>query len=342
MDDDRKAKETAKSKRPELDILDQSWRSSRYRQAIKKGVSHSAAWAQEKKRRKAALNRKAGQKERREEFKQADLAWHEEFDDANRPAQKEEYEDDVAEGIETEAVDTLGGDKMRIHSGKAKAVTASAIEPEEKDKLLKSERKYRKLTQDEVEKFKTETKEDELAVMKRKRANIYAHRVRKMTKDKKDKRRDRVRGARKRKREEETEAFYLNRPKDARRCEKFVKSACHKGKRCSVIHSEVDREKYHIDMRREKVEKDMSRAKLTPNPEFKGELNSFGGGEAGADDWTHIVATGAAVTAIPSVLKEKLGLQPSQTSARCYKTASGELLAVQRSMAMTMMARGAR
>ena len=323
LDDDRNSREAAKAKRPELDILDQSWHDSRYHEAIKKGVSHSAAWAQEKKRRKAALNRKAGQKERREEFKKADLAWHEEFDDANRPVQEGDNEDDVAEGIETEAVDTLGGDKVRIHSGKAKAVTASTIKPEEKDKLFKSERKYRKLTQDEVEKFKTETKEDELAVMKRKRVNIYAQRVRKMTKDKKDKRRDRVRAARKRRREEETEAFYLNHPKDARRCEKFIKSACHKGKGRSMIHSEVDPEKHHI-------EKDMSRVKLTPNPEFRGELNSFGGGEACTDDWTHIVAnfdTGAAVTAIPSVLKEKLGLQPSETSTRSYKTASGELLA---------------
>ena len=162
--------------------------------------------------------------------------------------------------------------------------------------------------------------------MKHKRVNIYAQHLRKMTKDKKDKRRERVRGARKRKREEETEAFYLNCSQDARRCEKFVKSACHKGTGRGMIHSEVDREKYHIDMRREKVEKDMSRVKLTPNPEFKGELNSVGG-EAGADDWTHIVAnfdTGAAVPAIPSVLKEKLG---SETSARSYKTASGELLA---------------
>ena len=86
-------------------------------------MSHSAAWAEEKKRRKAALNRKAGQKGRREEIKQADLARHEEFDDANRPVQKEDYEDDAAEGVETEAADTLGGDKV-------KEVTASAIKPD--------------------------------------------------------------------------------------------------------------------------------------------------------------------------------------------------------------------
>ena len=82
LDDDRKAREATKRKASEVDILDQSWHDSRYHQAIKRGISHSQAWAQEKKRRKAAMHRKAGSVQRREEFKQADLAWHAEFDDA--------------------------------------------------------------------------------------------------------------------------------------------------------------------------------------------------------------------------------------------------------------------
>ena len=97
-----------------------------------------------------------------------------------------------------------------------------------------------------------------------------------------------------------------------------------------MIHSEVDRERHHIDARHEKVGKDMSRARLIPNESSRAEINSFGTDEIGPQEWTHIVAnfdTGAAVTAIPSVLKQELGLVASETVTRNYKTASGELLA---------------
>ena len=178
-----------------------------YHQAIKSGVSHSAG-AQEKKRRKAALRRKSGVVERREEFKKADLAWHEEFD--SKPVKEEEFEDETAGGMETEAVAAIDDNTFRVHSGRAKQVSASTIKPEERGKLFESAKKYRRLTQDEVEKFKTETKGDELNVMRRRRVNIFAQRVRKMDKQKKDKRRLRIKAARQRKRREESEAFYIS------------------------------------------------------------------------------------------------------------------------------------
>ena len=246
------------------------------------------------------------------------------------PVKEEEYEDDTAGGMETEAVSAVDDKTVRIHTGQARQVSASAIKSEEKGNLFEFKKKYRRLTQDEVEKFKTETKGDELQVIRKKRVNIFAGRVRKMDKQKKDKRRTRVKGARRRQRKAETEAFYLNHPKDALRCEKFVKNFCRKGLECPMIHSEVDREKYHIDARYEKVGKDMSRVRLIPNEASRAEINSFGADEIGPQEWTHIVAnfdTGAAVTAIPSVLKQKLGLAASETVTRNYKTASGELLA---------------
>ena len=99
-----------------------------------------------------------------------------------------------------------------------------------------------------------------------------------------------------------------------------------------MIHSEVHREKHHIDARHAKVGKDMARVRLVPNKASRAELNSFGSEstESESTEWTHVVAgfdTGAAVTAIPSSLKKTLGLNPSETIARNYKTASGELLA---------------
>eukprot|EP00435_Cladocopium_sp_Y103_P036193 s510_g9.t1 len=307
-------------------IHDQSWHDSRYHSAIAKGVSHSAAWVQEKKRRKATLKRKEGVADRRRELKAADLAWHEAFD--SKAVKDEEFHDEALEGIETEAVEEADDGTVRVLKGKAKLVKRGQLKKGHEKVFFKSARSYRRLTQDEVSKFKTETKSDEMDVMRRKRVNIFAKRHRVMTEGKKLERRKRVKAARTKKRREASQSFYLNHPSGDRRCQSFVTTFCAKGVNCPLVHSEVDREKKHINMRQDKVMKDSSRIKLVPKTEVK-EINAFVQDDGSVDEWTHVVAnfdTGAAITAIPSVLKNKLGLNAKEPSARSYKTASGELL----------------
>ena len=65
--------------------------------------------------------------------------------------------------------------------------------------FFKSARSYRRLTQDEVEKFRTETRQDEMDVMKRKRVNIFLKRHRKMSAAQKVERKKRVKAATKKK-----------------------------------------------------------------------------------------------------------------------------------------------
>lgn len=104
-ENDRKARDLENKKQSEssdLSVLDQSWRDARYHAAIKAGVSHSKAWFEEKKRRKAALHRKSGSKERAEEKLNLEKKWREEFD--SKPVKEEEFRDEAASGIETEAV----------------------------------------------------------------------------------------------------------------------------------------------------------------------------------------------------------------------------------------------
>lgn len=80
-------------------MFDQTWHDSRYHQAVRQGVSHSSAWAQEKKRRKATLRRKEGVGRRRAELKEADLQWHAEFDE--KKVKEEEFHTEILEGVES-------------------------------------------------------------------------------------------------------------------------------------------------------------------------------------------------------------------------------------------------
>lgn len=159
-----------------------------------------------------------------------------------------------------------------------------------------------------------ESKRDELAVMQKKRTNIFAKRVRKMTSEQKEARKKRVRAARTKQRKETSEAFYLNHPRDQLRCLRFVQGFCAKGAKCHMIHSEVDREIRFMEDRYVKIGKGLDRVKLVPGTgaEVKMEVNAFGGELRSMDDWTHVVAnfdTGAAIAAIPSTLKSKLGFE---------------------------------
>ena len=130
-------------------LLDQSWHDSRYHAAIKGGVSHSTAWAQEKKRRKATLHRQSGGESRLKERIDLDLKWHEEFDNAEKPVKEEEFQDDILEGVETEAVEEVGG-KVRVLKGEAKFVKRGELKAGQKDRFMKSTRRYRRLSQDEI------------------------------------------------------------------------------------------------------------------------------------------------------------------------------------------------
>ena len=318
-------------------VNDQSWHDSRYHQAVKAGVSHSKAWADEKKRRKATLHRKIGAKERAEERLRLDQEWHKEFD--SKKVKDEEYHDETLGGIETEAVVEEDTGKMRVLTGKAKQVRRGQLKRKDAGVFVKSARSYRKLSQDEVEKFRTETKEDEKKVMDKKRVNIFKARNRVMTKDKKEKRSFRVKEAKRRKAKKEkdesskvkySDNFYLQHPHGEMMCADFKRSYCKRGAKCHMGHSEVDREVDFIYRRCWKMEQQAKKVVLV---EKKQEINSFEGiadGEDHYEGWTKLVVnfdTGAAITAVPKELEDK-GLLKSDkdTMSRSYKTASGELL----------------
>ena len=191
--------------------------------------------------------------------------------------------------------------------------------------FFKSARTYRKLTQEEVASFKTETKEDETRMMKKKRADIHRKRFRPMDKEKKEKRAKRVKMARKANKRKVEEDFYLHHPKGVMMCSDFKRAFCRRGVKCKMVHSEVDREVGFFEARNRKMEQ--------ADDSVKKEINSFEADFGGCNStagWTKVVANfdaGAAITAVPKSL-EKAGLvsTDSGTMSRSYKTASGELL----------------
>ena len=327
-ENDRQTKEKEKDKSFKLteeNVLNQDWHDARYYAAIKAGASHSAAWFQEKKRRRATLNRQKGTSDRAAERIRLDQEWHAEFD--SKKVKEEEYEDETFGGMETEAVVEEEG-KMRVLSGKAKQLKRGELKAEDAKSFVASKRSYRKLTQGEVEKFRVETKRDEVEVMKKPRVNIRWVRKRTMDERQKDQRRTRVKKARKLKRSQE-EAFYLHHPRGERMCEAFRRSHCVRENKCSMLHSEVDREYYLVEQRHRQMEQSEKNVKLT---EVK-QINSFVADDNcvwNGEKWTKIVVnfdTGAAITAVPRTLAEEGLVQGDrEASSTSYKTASGELL----------------
>lgn len=327
---DRERKKQGNTKLTKDTVNDQSWHDARYHQAIRAGVSHSQAWSQERKRRKATLFRQSGTGERAREKIELDNKWHEEFD--SRPVKQEEYEDQAAPGIETEAIEDTKDGRIRVLAGQHRQGKKSSLDADKQNMFVQSAKTYMKLSQTEVSRFKVETNEDERKVMARKRVNIFKKRRRWMTKEKKEMRSARVKRAKKVKAAKMSREFYLRHPKDETRCKDFVRAFCRRGARCEMKHSEVDREVGLVETRLEKNAKSSKR--ITLKPAVKGEINSFGVSDAYEEEngWFRIVAnldTGAAVTAIPSELKDMLGLKVDTASARNYKTASGELLSDQ-------------
>ena len=78
----------------------------------------------------------------------------------------------ILEGVETEAVEDIGGGKVRILTGDARVAKKS--QQVDQTKFVQAARRYRSLTQAEVSRFKAETKEDEVKVMEKKRVNLFA------------------------------------------------------------------------------------------------------------------------------------------------------------------------
>eukprot|EP00438_Fugacium_kawagutii_P000480 Skav216940 [mRNA] locus=scaffold3396:50058:57739:+ [translate_table: standard] len=327
-EDDKETKEKMNQKKPFAltaeTLLDQSWHDARYHAAVRAGVSHSAAWAQEKKRRKATLDRKTGVAERRKERIRLDNEWHAAFDQPDT-VRDDEFVTDEVEGIETEAVVADDPEKLRLLKGTSHHVRHHEAQKEDKGKLLKSVRKYRSLTQEEVGQFKQETHEDEIRVMKRARVDIKKTRKRTMTAEKKVQRTFRVRQARKAQRQAEG-AFYLNYPQGEQMCLHFKKSFCRKGAECDLVHSDVDREFGYIEERQRVRESSAKKIKLV---EAKPEINSFEMETAMEEmNWKKLVVnfdTGAAITALPKRIVSEKDIHKAPNS-NSYKTASGELL----------------
>jgi len=140
--------------------LDQSHHDGAYYEAIKV-VTHSVAWADEKKRRRASQRRAEGFTEASQRRADLEREWHDRFDQsgqlkASDYSDKERVGDDEAlEGIETEVIDT-SGTKLRVLSGAAKYRRVSDVSPEEAERMLKAkrDREYREMTQAEKQAFK--------------------------------------------------------------------------------------------------------------------------------------------------------------------------------------------
>ena len=107
-----KAKAKAAPKLTAENLNDQSWHDSRYYQAVKAGASHSLAWSQERKRRKATLHRQQGVADRAAERIKMDKEWREEFD--SRSVKEEEFDREEDNAIETEAAQEMDDGMVRV------------------------------------------------------------------------------------------------------------------------------------------------------------------------------------------------------------------------------------
>ena len=136
------------------------------------------------------MSRQQGAGNRARERIKLDKKWHQSFDSGQ--VKDEEYQNDILEGVETEAVQDIGGGKMRILTGDARVAKTSQLKQVDQTKFVQAARRYRSLTQAEVSRFKVETKEDEVKVMEKKPVNLFAKRLRHTTPQKKLERKQRV------------------------------------------------------------------------------------------------------------------------------------------------------
>ena len=144
----------------EANRTDKSFHDIRYYKAIESGVHPRVAWKQEKKRRRATLFRMKTAAERAAKRKELEARWVEQFrqrgtagDDGYEDADNEKLD---ADGIETEVLlPGASSTSVRIAKG-AKA--------EVKKRVRKA------VTKEELEKFREELKEDELALLNKPRS----------------------------------------------------------------------------------------------------------------------------------------------------------------------------
>ncbi|CAE7245381.1 unnamed protein product [Symbiodinium sp. CCMP2592] len=352
-----KAADREASKKPQLTaetVLDQTWHDARYHKAVAAGVSHSQAWHEEKKRRKAALHRQQGTADRAKERLENERAWHREFD--SRPVKEEEYHDEAAPGLETEAVEETDQGRLRVLTGSARQVKRGELRKGEEATFVASARTYRKLSQAEVSRFKTETKEDERKVMERKRVDLQKKRVREMTEEKKDARKKRVKAASRRK-EACRDLLWFGECTRARCpfghdpelvkkakfsvCSEFSRGVCQR-KQCRFVHDELEREKYQLLRRHRQRRQGASGTsgstgivlreapKRERTKEEPLDLAHLSGAceEESWDGYKKVTVnfdTGAAISAIP-VEVARAATKKTAASERCYRTASGEVI----------------
>ena len=351
---DREA--TARPKLTEETVLDQSWHDARYHRARQAGVSHSQAWTEEKKRRRATLHRQQGTAERAKERLENERKWHREFD--SRPVKEEEYHDEAAPGLETEAVEETEPGKLRVLTGSVKQVKRGELKKDEEATFVASARTYRKLSQAEVSRFRTETRE-------RKRVDLQKKRTREMTEEKKEARKKRVKAASRRKEAcrnllwfgECTRARcpFGHDPELVKKakfsvCSEFSRGVCGR-KQCRFVHDELEREKYQLLRRHRQRQRDASEAgghagvvlreapgvvlKEAPEEEQAKEepvdlchLSNAGGSAESWEGYKKVTVnfdTGAAISAIP-VAVAQAATRKTAASEKCYRTASGEVI----------------
>ena len=231
---------------------------SRYYGARKAGVSHSAAWAQEKKRRRATLSRQQGTGSRARERINLDKKWHRSFDSGQ--VKDEEYQNDILEGVETEGVEDIGGGKVRVLTGDARVAKKSQLRQADQTKFVQAARRYRSLTQAEVSRFKVETKEDEAKVMEKNQKKLE--------------RKQRVAAAKKRRTVCRSMVWHgkckdgdkckfdhdVAKYEKANLCPQFIHGHCRRLTKCKMNHDAVEREICRILKRQKKVKRKKSEA----------------------------------------------------------------------------------
>ena len=219
----------------------QDWHDLRYYKAREAGVQHGAAWAKEKKRRRAMLFRKQGMAERAKEKARNKRLWSKEFRErgerSHRDYESAETMNIAAEGIETEV----------IEEGAAGLTVKGKVRKTEE---FVDKRVRKALTKEEFESFREETKEDEQRVMQKKEIDI-GFKKRKITDARKQKRKESNKRRKTAKEPCGALAWHgscyeeINAPfrMMLRRSRFFVQSRCTR-KNCPFKHSEEERMKY--------------------------------------------------------------------------------------------------
>ena len=144
----------------EANRTDKSFHDIRYYKAIESGVHPRVAWKQAKKRRRATLFRMKTAAERAAKRKELEARWVEQF------RQKGTAGDDDYEDADNEKLDAAGIETEVLLPGASSTSVriAKGAKAEAKKRVRKA------LTKEELEKFREELKEDELALLNKPRS----------------------------------------------------------------------------------------------------------------------------------------------------------------------------